>query len=130
MTPRRKRCILSLIPLGGMGISQPEREVTVAKARTAPRAESVYITPELESDLQDRLSRIEGHVRGIKKMLAEHRDCNDILMQVSGVKAAINRVATLLLQGHLEGCVAEAVRTGDSTMPVQRFKEGLSRALG
>lgn len=90
---------------------------------------SVYITPELESNLQDRLSRIEGHVRGIKNMLAEHRDCDDILTQIAGVKAAINQVAILLLEGHLETCVAEALRSGDGTIPVERFKGSLSRVL-
>ena len=100
----------------------------MAKAKKSPLG-SIYITPQLESDLQDRLSRIEGHVRGIKKMLAEHRDCDDILTQVSGVKAAINQVAILLLEGHLETCVAEGLRSGDGTIPMERFKDSLSRVL-
>ena len=89
----------------------------------------VYITPDLESNLQDRLSRIEGHVRGIKKMLAEHRDCDDVLTQVAGVKAAINQVAIRLLEGHLETCVSEAIRSGDGTTTVDHFKNSLSRVL-
>lgn len=92
-------------------------------------AGSVYIAPDLESNLQDRLSRIEGHVRGIKRMLADHRDCDDILIQIAGVKAAINQVAIMLLEGHLETCVAEALRSGDGTIPVERFKGSLSRIL-
>jgi DNA-binding FrmR family transcriptional regulator len=43
--------------------------------------EEVYLEPELEKDLQDRLSRIAGHVNGIKRMLTEHRDCESILVQ-------------------------------------------------
>lgn len=89
----------------------------------------VYITSDLERDLQDRLSRIEGHVRGIKKMLADNRDCDDILTQVAGVKAAVNRVAIMLLEGHLETCVSEAIRSGDEGTPVDRFKDSLSRVL-
>lgn len=89
----------------------------------------IYLTPEMEQDLQARLSRIEGHVRGINRMLAEHRDCDDILTQVAGVKAAINQVAILLLEGHLETCVAESIRSGDGATPVQRFKGSLSRVL-
>ncbi|MCH8799539.1 MAG: metal-sensitive transcriptional regulator [Chloroflexi bacterium] len=91
--------------------------------------ESTYIETELENNLQDRLSRIEGHVRGIKNMLADHRDCDDILTQVSGVKAAINQVAILLLEGHLETCVADGFRTGDATASMERFKSSLSRVL-
>ena len=100
----------------------------MAEANKIP-TESIYIQTELENNLQDRLSRIEGHVRGIKNMLAEHRDCDDILTQVSGVKAAVNQVAILLLEGHLETCVAEGLRTGDGTIPLERFKNSLSRVL-
>ena len=100
----------------------------MAEADRSP-TEGAYIETVLEDNLQDRLSRIEGHVRGIKKMLAEHRDCDDILTQVSGVKAAINQVAILLLEGHLETCVAESLRTGDGTVQLERFKSSLSRVL-
>lgn len=100
----------------------------MAEANKVP-TESVFIETELEDNLQDRLSRIEGHVRGIKNMLAEHRNCDDILTQVSGVKAAINQVAILLLEGHLETCVVESFRTGDGTISLERFKSSLSRVL-
>ncbi|MBI2872623.1 MAG: metal-sensitive transcriptional regulator [Chloroflexi bacterium] len=93
------------------------------------RAQQVYIEPVLERDLQDRLSRIEGHVRGIKKMLEEHRDCDEILTQVAGVKAAVSQVAILLLEGHLETCVADALRAGAGEGPVARFRDSLSRVL-
>ncbi len=100
----------------------------MAEADKVPN-QNAYIDIELGNNLQDRLSRIEGHVRGIKKMLAEQRDCDDILTQVSGVKAAINQVAILLLEGHLETCVAEGLRSGDGTIPIERFKSSLSRVL-
>ncbi len=100
----------------------------MAEANKVP-TESVFIETELEDNLQDRLSRIEGHVRGIKNMLAEHRNCDDILTQVSGVKAAINQVGILLLEGHLETCVAEGFRTGDGMASLERFKSSLSRVL-
>lgn len=93
------------------------------------RPESVYLTPELEGNLRDRLSRIEGHIRGVKKMLGDHRDCDDILTQVAGIKAAVAQVAILLLEGHLDTCVAESIRSGDGAAPVERFKDSLSRVL-
>ena len=98
-------------------------------ARQSARQTSVYLTPELERNLQARLSRIEGHVRGINKMLAKHDDCDDILTQVAAVKAAISQVAILLLEGHLDTCVAESIRGGDGTAPIERFKDSLSRVL-
>ena len=100
----------------------------MAKTRNTPSG-SIYLTPELEANLQDRLSRIGGHVQGIKRMLAEHQDCDGVLTQVAAVKAAIGQVAILLLEGHLETCVAEALRGGDGTIPVERFKDSLSRVL-
>lgn len=98
--------------------------------RTKPLALSdIYLTPDLEKELLDRLARIEGHVRGVRKMLAEHRDCDDILTQVAGVKAAISQVAIKLLEGHLDTCVSESLRSGDGTTPVERFKGSLNRVL-
>lgn len=105
-----------------------QRRPALAEADRFP-TKSAYIGTELEDNLQDRLSRIEGHVRGIKKMLAEHRDCDDILTQVSGVKAAVNQVAILLLEGHLETCVAESLSTGDGAVQLERFKSSLARVL-
>ena len=101
----------------------------MAKASAAAKDQSLYISGELESNLQDRLSRIEGHVCGIKNMLAEHRDCDGVLTQVAGVKAAVNQVAILLLEGHLESCVAEGLRSGDGAVPIERFKASLSSVL-
>lgn len=89
----------------------------------------MYLTPELEKELLDRLARIEGHVHGVRKMLAEHRDCDDILTQVAGVKAAVNQVGIKLLEGHLDTCVADSIRSGDGTTSVERFKGSLSRVL-
>ncbi len=101
----------------------------MARRTTRAKDPGLYLSRELESNLQDRLSRIEGHVRGIKKMLADQQDCDDVLTQVSAVKAAVNQVAILLLEGHLETCVAEGLRSGDGTLPVERFKASLARVL-
>lgn len=99
------------------------------RRRTAPVSTGIYLEPELTEDLENRLSRIEGHVRGIKKMLAEQRDCDDILTQVAGVKAAIQQVAIKLLEGHLSTCVSDCIARGDSAEPVERFRNSLSRVL-
>lgn len=88
----------------------------------------IYLMQELEKELGDRLARIEGHVRGVRRMLEEHRDCDDILTQMAGVKAAVEQVAIRLLQGHLETCVAQAIKTGDEKA-VARFQESLDRVV-
>lgn len=60
-----------------------------------------------------RLSRIEGQVRGIARMVDEDAYCIDILTQVSAASRALESVAVLLLEDHLRHCLAEASRAGN-----------------
>ena len=60
-----------------------------------------------------RLSRIEGQVRGIARMVEEDRYCIDILNQMSAIKAALAKVEGRLLQNHLENCIEGAIVAGD-----------------
>ena len=63
--------------------------------------------------LCNRLSRIEGQVRGLREMLERDVYCTDILVQVSAVNAALNSFSKELLSEHLRTCVAEGIRRGD-----------------
>ena len=63
-------------------------------------------------DLIHRLNRIEGQVRGIKKMVESDTYCTDILVQVSAVKAALNSFNKVLLANHIRTCVANDIREG------------------
>jgi DNA-binding FrmR family transcriptional regulator len=65
--------------------------------------------------LQTRLSRIEGQVRGVSRMVDEEAYCIDVLTQINAIKAAIDQVGLLLLEDHIKGCVVTAVRKGDQT---------------
>ena len=62
--------------------------------------------------LTNRLSRIEGQVRGIRKMVETDCYCTDILTQVSAVQAALNAFNRELLSSHIRSCVAEDIRSG------------------
>ena len=62
--------------------------------------------------VQARLSRIEGQVRGISRMVEQDTYCIDILTQVSAVTRALENVALLLLDDHLDHCVRNAAATG------------------
>ncbi|MBQ3011791.1 MAG: metal-sensing transcriptional repressor [Oscillospiraceae bacterium] len=62
--------------------------------------------------LLNRLSRIEGQVRGIRKMVETDAYCTDILTQVSAVQAALNAFNRELLANHIRTCVAEDIRSG------------------
>ena len=65
-----------------------------------------------ERDLMNRLSRIEGQVRGIKSMGEDDRYCVDILTQVSAVQAALNSFNKMLLSNHIKTCVVEDIERG------------------
>jgi len=59
-----------------------------------------------------RVRRIAGQVAGIERMIDEDRYCVDVLMQVAAARAALDGLGKLLLQGHVETCVADAIGSG------------------
>ena len=69
-------------------------------------------TKEEYKDLMNRLSRIEGQVRGVRRMVEEGAYCPDILIQVSAVNAALNSFNKVLLANHIRTCVADDIRDG------------------
>ncbi len=64
--------------------------------------------------LLNRLSRIEGQVRGIARMVGEDRYCIDVLTQIQAVRAALARVESEMLKGHLGHCIEAAISGGDA----------------
>lgn len=62
---------------------------------------------ECRQDIRARLKKIEGQVRGISRMVDEERDCKDIMMQLTAVKAAISRVGVVVLSNYLVNCLGE-----------------------
>lgn len=60
--------------------------------------------------LVGRLNRIEGQVRGIRKMIEEDRGCFDVLKQVAAAMGAMRSMGMVILEDHLKGCVSEAIR--------------------
>ena len=61
----------------------------------------------------NRLSRAIGHLESIKKMVENGRDCSEVLIQLSAVKAAINNTGKVILQDHLQHCLVDAIESGD-----------------
>ena len=60
--------------------------------------------------LLDRINRIEGQVRGLRKMVEEDRDCFDVLKQIAATSGAVRSLGMVILENHLKGCVSEAIR--------------------
>jgi DNA-binding FrmR family transcriptional regulator len=77
----------------------------------------------------DRLSRIEGHVRGIKKMVEEDRDCPDLLHQLAAVKAAINKTSELILEDHIQSCLIDAAKEGSTDESVRELMAAVSKLV-
>ena len=63
--------------------------------------------------LMNRLNRVEGQVRGVKKMLEEEQYCVDILTQVSAIQAALNAFNKELIGSHIRGCVVRDIKAGN-----------------
>ena len=74
--------------------------------RKKERSEEEY------KDLVNRLNRIEGQIRGIKKMVEESVYCPDILTQVSAARAALNSFSKVLLENHIKTCVVNDIHAG------------------
>ncbi|HEY2709859.1 MAG TPA: metal-sensitive transcriptional regulator [Caulobacteraceae bacterium] len=70
--------------------------------------------------LLNRLKRVEGQVRGVARMVADDRYCIDIMTQLSAVRAALTRVESELLKGHLDHCIESAIVSGNQAE--QRLK--------
>ena len=83
-----------------------EKKECCCHHKTKERSDKEY------KDLINRLSRIEGQVRGINKMVVNDTYCTDILVQVSAVNAALNSFNKVLLANHIRTCVAEDIREG------------------
>ena len=77
----------------------------------------------LKKDVTNRLKSIEGHVRGIQRMVDEDVYCMDILKQVKAVQQALERVSALTLENHLNTCVTTAVRSADEDEKDRVFDE-------
>ena len=73
---------------------------------------AVGVDPELKASNLRRLSRIEGQIRGLQRMVEEDRYCADILMQVTSAQEALRAVARSLLRNHLAHCATHAIRNG------------------
>jgi DNA-binding FrmR family transcriptional regulator len=77
----------------------------------------------------NRLSRIEGHIRGIKTMVQESRACPDVLVQIAAVRGALDRVARIILDEHLTQCIARAADEGNIEVEIEELKAALDRFL-
>ena len=78
---------------------------------------------EVKQDALKRMRYIEGHLAGIRKMLDEDKYCVDVLKQTYAVRRAIEKMESLLLEGHLKSCVVEGIQSGRAEEIVEELKD-------
>ena len=78
---------------------------------------------DIKTSCQKRLSRIEGQVRGLSRMVEEDRYCIYIVTQISAVRAALRRVEEEILRDHVAHCVAHAIASGNKADQRQKITE-------
>jgi CsoR family transcriptional regulator, copper-sensing transcriptional repressor len=78
---------------------------------------------ETKSACLKRLSRIEGQVRGLSRMVEEDRYCIDVVTQIAAVRAALRRVEEEVLRDHISNCVQHAIDSGNKTEQKQKIAE-------
>ena len=78
---------------------------------------------DINASCQKRLSRIEGQVRGLAKMVDDDRYCIDIVTQISAVRAALRRVEEEILRDHVAHCVEHAISSGDKADQRRKIAE-------
>jgi len=78
---------------------------------------------ESKLDHLNRLKTIEGHIRGVQRMVDEEAYCIDIIRQVNAIQAALNKISVNILEGHLNSCLFSAVRGDDPEEQERVLKE-------
>jgi DNA-binding FrmR family transcriptional regulator len=99
-----------------------------AAGRRGPSGERGYARD--RAQVLRRLSRMEGQVRGIARMVERDEYCIDILQQTTALRAAVDAVAMLLMEDHVAGCLRTAVQTGDAEAYTEEVMDVVRRSMG
>jgi CsoR family transcriptional regulator, copper-sensing transcriptional repressor len=75
--------------------------------------ELTFFADDLKTNLDDRLRRVEGQVRGIARMIHEDKPCPDVLHQLNAATAALHGVTGIILRNYLDNCIAAEIQSGD-----------------
>ena len=105
---------------------------TTARRRTPPPDPSHFRHSYAKdsAQLMRRLSRMEGQVRGIARMIEREEYCVDILQQTAPLRAAVDAVSILVLEDHVQGCVRTAAERGEAAQYVDEVIDVVRRTLG
>ena len=80
-------------------------------------------------DVAKRLARVAGHTTSLGRMWDEGRECDDMLIQIAAVRAALNQIARLILNHHIDHCLDNAVQSGNPATSARDLKKALDQIL-
>jgi DNA-binding FrmR family transcriptional regulator len=118
---------------------RPAREVPIPPMPTSPERPSApapdashfrHSYSKDKTQLVRRLSRMEGQVRGIARMIEREEYCVDILQQTAALRAAVDALSILVLEDHVTGCVRTAAERGEADQYVEEVLDVVRRTLG
>jgi len=116
-----------------MGYHRAMAETPARAAAHADHAHSDAFRHSYSKDraqLVRRLSRVEGQVRGIARMIERDEYCVDILQQTAALRAAVDAISILILEDHVQGCVRTAAERGEADKYVDEVIDVVRRTLG
>ena len=105
-------------------------ETTPRSAHAADHSSFRHSYSKDKSQLVRRLSRIEGQVRGIARMIEREEYCVDILQQTAALRAAVDALSIVVLEDHVAGCVRTAAENGQADAYVDEVIDVVRRTLG
>ena len=100
-------------------MNEPELNDDISLAQSHCEASGAYSfdpnrTHTNTKSVLNRLSRAIGHLTSVRGMIEEGRDCAEVLIQLSAVRSALKSTCEVILKDHLESCIIEAIKTGDT----------------
>jgi DNA-binding FrmR family transcriptional regulator len=106
---------------------------TTRRTKAPPAPDPAHFRHSYAKDtaqLMRRLSRMEGQVRGIARMIEREEYCVDILQQTAALRAAVDALSILVLEDHVQGCVRTAAARGEADQYVDEVIDVVRRTLG
>lgn len=76
----------------------------------------------------NRMARAIGHMESVKRMVEQGRECNEVLIQLSAVSAALSKISKIILQDHIDNCIVEAVKNNDQET-IDKLKDAINKMI-
>jgi len=91
-----------------------KNKYSIGQHTTKDKVRKSHHSQKLKSNITSRLNRIEGQVRGLKKLIENDTYCDDVLNQIASIQSALNGTGNLLLEHHMKSCIVGQIRDGDN----------------